>query len=66
MKKGTVKWFSKSRGFGFITQHDGTDVFAHHLSIAGHGFKTLSDGDSVSFDVIDSNSGPIASNIVRL
>jgi cold shock protein len=50
MAKGTVKWFNESKGFGFITRDDGTDVFVHHSSIEGGGFKTLAEGDIVSFD----------------
>ncbi len=66
MAKGTVKWFNESKGFGFIAQEDGTDVFAHYSDIQGNGFKTLAQGDSVSFDVVEGNKGPKASNIVKL
>ena len=51
MPQGTVKWFNDSKGFGFITSEDGTDVFVHHTSIQGGGFKSLAEGDKVSFDV---------------
>jgi CspA family cold shock protein len=66
MVKGTVKWFNESKGFGFITKDDGGDVFAHYSSIQGDGFKTLSEGDMVSFDVVDGEKGPKAANIVKL
>ena len=66
MANGTVKWFNESKGFGFITQDNGTDVFAHYSAIQGDGFKTLTDGDDVSFDVVDGDKGPKAENIVKL
>ena len=66
MAKGTVKWFNGSKGFGFITQEDGTDVFVHHSEIKGEGYKTLAEGDLVSFDVVKGDKGPKASNIVKL
>jgi CspA family cold shock protein len=66
MANGTVKWFNESKGFGFITQDDGTDVFAHYSAISGDGFKTLADGEAVSFDVIEGDKGPKAVNIVKL
>ncbi|MEW6587130.1 MAG: cold-shock protein [Nitrospirota bacterium] len=66
MSKGTVKWFNETKGFGFITREDGVDVFAHYSAIAGDGFKTLSEGDSVSFDVVEGAKGPKAANIVKL
>jgi len=66
MVQGTVKWFNESKGFGFITKDDGGDVFAHYSSIQGNGFKTLSEGDIVSFDVVDGEKGPKAENIVKL
>jgi CspA family cold shock protein len=65
MSRGTVKWFNDSKGFGFITQDDGTDVFVHHTSIQGSGFKSLNEGDSVSFDVTSGPKGPAAANVVR-
>jgi CspA family cold shock protein len=66
MANGTVKWFNESKGYGFITQDDGTDVFAHYSAIQGDGFKTLAEGDAVSFDVVDGDKGPKAANIVKL
>jgi CspA family cold shock protein len=66
MAQGTVKWFNESKGFGFITQEDGPDVFAHYSAIEAQGFKTLTEGDVVNFDVVEGNKGPKASNIVKL
>ncbi len=66
MATGTVKWFNEAKGFGFITQDDGTDVFAHYSAIAGEGFKTLAEGDNVSFDVVEGDKGPKAENIEKL
>jgi CspA family cold shock protein len=66
MASGTVKWFNESKGFGFITQDDGgPDVFAHYSEIQGDGFKSLIEGDKVSFDVIEGDKGPKATNIVK-
>ncbi|MEK7307864.1 MAG: cold-shock protein [Nitrospirota bacterium] len=64
MPKGTVKWFNESKGYGFITSEDGTDVFVHYSSIQGDGFKTLAEGDAVSFDVEKGDKGPKAVNVV--
>ena len=66
MPNGTVKWFNESKGFGFITQEDGTDVFAHYSEIQGDGFKTLAEGDQVSFEVVDGDKGPKALSITKL
>jgi CspA family cold shock protein len=66
MANGTVKWFNESKGFGFITRDDGTDVFVHHSAIAGDGFKTLDEGQAVSFDVVDGDKGLKAENVVKL
>lgn len=66
MEKGTVKWFNESKGYGFITRESGGDVFAHYSAIAGDGYKTLSEGDQVSFDIVESDKGPKASNIVKI
>ncbi len=65
MTEGTVKWFNDSKGFGFITSNDGADVFVHHTSIQGEGFKSLAEGDKVSFDTEQSPKGPRAINVVR-
>ena len=60
---GTVKWFNATKGYGFITAEDGTDVFAHFSQINIDGFKTLEEGQSVTFDVVDGEKGPQAENI---
>ncbi len=65
MANGTVKWFNESKGFGFITGEDGTDVFVHYSSIQSNGFKSLAEGDSVSFDTETGPKGPKAVNVVR-
>ncbi len=66
MAQGTVKWFNDSKGFGFITAEDNTDVFVHHTSIQGNGFKSLAEGDKVSFDIEKGPKGPKAINVVKL
>ena len=63
MAEGTVKWFNDSKGFGFIEQEDGTDVFVHFSGINSTGFKTLNDGDKVTFTVEDGQKGPAAVNV---
>ena len=63
MNKGTVKWFNSDKGFGFITAEDGKDVFVHFSAIQGEGFKTLEEGQAVTFDVEDSDRGPQATNV---
>ena len=66
MTEGTVKWFNDNKGFGFITQEDGDDVFVHHTSIEGEGFKSLAEGDKVQFEVTQGPKGPQASNVRKL
>jgi len=66
MEQGTVKWFNESKGFGFITTDSGSDVFAHFSAITGEGFKTLSEGDLVSFEIEKGDKGPRATNITKL
>ena len=63
METGTVKWFNSEKGFGFITVEGGNDVFAHFSAIQGEGFKTLEEGQAVTFDVEDSDRGPQATNV---
>ncbi|NQN67541.1 cold-shock protein [Streptococcus suis] len=65
MAQGTVKWFNAEKGFGFIAQENGPDVFAHFSEIQSNGFKSLDEGQKVTFDVIEGQRGPQASNIVK-
>ncbi len=64
--KGTVKWFNEEKGFGFIAQESGADVFAHYSAIASEGFKTLAEGQAVEFTVTQGAKGPQAENIVAI
>ena len=65
MAEGTVKWFNDAKGFGFISQDDGPDVFVHFSTIQGDGFKSLAEGERVTFDVEDGPKGLQASNVVK-
>jgi CspA family cold shock protein len=65
MSNGTVKWFNESKGFGFITDEDGSDVFVHYSSIQSNGFKSLAEGDAVSYDIENGPKGPKAINVVK-
>ncbi len=64
--KGTVKWFNEEKGFGFLAQESGADVFAHFSAISGDGFKTLTEGQAVEFTITQGPKGPQAENIVAL
>ncbi|MBQ7577148.1 MAG: cold-shock protein [Fretibacterium sp.] len=66
MAQGTVKWFNESKGYGFITADEGKDVFVHYSAIQGEGFKTLNEGQKVSFDIVNGEKGPQAANVVKL
>ena len=66
MTQGTVKWFNAEKGFGFISREDGDDVFVHHSAIVGEGYRSLDEGQQVSFDVTQGNKGPQASNVTKL
>jgi CspA family cold shock protein len=66
MSEGTVKWFNDAKGFGFIEQDGGKDVFVHHTAIQAEGFKSLDEGARVSFDIVEGDKGPSAANVVKL
>jgi CspA family cold shock protein len=66
MSKGKVKWFNEKKGYGFIEQEGGGDVFVHFSAIQGEGFKTLTEGQEVEFDVVDGQKGPQASNVTNV
>ncbi|MGD8372140.1 MAG: cold-shock protein [Syntrophobacterales bacterium] len=66
MAEGIVKWFSEQKGYGFIQQEEGRDIFVHYSSIEMAGFKTLAEGERVSFEVEESDRGPVAKNVQRL
>ena len=63
MFEGTVKWFNESKGFGFLAQDDGNDVFVHYSAIQKEGFKTLREGQRVRFEIVDGPKGPAAANV---
>jgi CspA family cold shock protein len=64
--EGTVKWFSNQKGYGFIEQDNGEDIFVHHTQIVGSGFKSLAEGDRVSFEVGKGQKGPAAQNVTKI
>ncbi len=66
MAQGAVKWFNESKGYGFITVDDGKDVFVHFSAIQGEGFKTLNEGQKVSFEIVNGEKGPQAANVIKL
>ncbi len=66
MPKGTVKWFNESKGYGFIQKEEGGDIFVHYTAIQDSGFKTLSEGQQVSFDIVDGPKGPAAANVQKV
>ena len=66
MPKGTVKWFNDKKGYGFITPEEGNDVFVHHSSIQGEGFKTLREGEKVEFEITQGPKGEQATNVVKV
>ena len=66
MATGTVKWFNDAKGFGFIEQDGGGDVFVHHSAIQGYGFKSLSEGQKVEFEVVKGQKGPAAANVKKI
>lgn len=66
MASGRIKWWDDSKGFGFIAQESGQDIFVHHTSVLGKGFKTLQPGDEVTFDIVASEKGPKAENVLRV
>lgn len=65
MANGTVKWFNDQKGFGFITAEDGSDVFVHHSSIKENGFRSLQEGQKVTFDIVKGQKGPQAANVYK-
>jgi cold shock protein len=66
MPKGTVKWFNESKGYGFIQKEEGGDIFVHYTAIQDTGFKTLAEGQQVTFDIVDGPKGPAAANVQKI
>ena len=66
MNKGTVKWFNNQKGYGFISDEQGNDIFVHFSGIKSDGFKSLEEGQAVEFDVVDGEKGPQATNVTKL
>jgi cold shock protein len=66
MYEGTVKWFNDSKGFGFLSREGGPDVFVHHSEIRADGFRSLTEGDKVQFEIVQSPKGPRAANVTRI
>ncbi len=66
MVKGTVKWFNATKGYGFISTEEGEDVFVHYSAIQTDGYKTLEEGESVEFEIVQGEKGPQATNVVKL
>ena len=66
MAEGTVKWFNERKGFGFLEMDEGDDVFVHYSMIQQEGFKTLKEGEKVSFDIVEGQKGPAAANVVKI
>ncbi|UFJ43336.1 cold shock domain-containing protein [Brevibacillus humidisoli] len=65
MMQGKVKWFSKEKGYGFIEKEGGGDIFVHFTGIAGSGFRNLEEGEVVTFDIVEGQKGPQATNVIR-
>ncbi|MCK5139280.1 MAG: cold-shock protein [Thermodesulfovibrionia bacterium] len=63
---GTIKWFNDSKGYGFIQQENGPDVFVHYSALTGDGYKSLAEGQKVEFEVVDGDKGPKAANVVKI
>jgi cold shock protein len=64
--KGTVKWFNDAKGFGFISREGGSDVFVHYSAVTSSGFKSLTEGDKVEFEIVEGQKGPQAANVVKV